>query len=297
MDRLLAKEVTTVAVCAGLLLWLSGPWALAANFFVVSLFLFGNMYVVPLLDKAELGSSRSDTLRDSRAVVCDATVGIGPSLVRDLAQRGVHLALVSENSSQLDQLAEEALALGAPTVRPIRAHAGSFAASKDVLWRSSVALGGRLDVLVVNLSWPMEVGTGKHESSDVAVERIFANHCFSAINLCSQALPLLSASNGRALLVCSPGERVAKSSAPSYSSCAAALNAWVNSTRLTWTNVSLTIGHAYPLEPDTRVAASFVCGLSARRSDVWVSSVNAVFLRIAEVLPAIASRMSHSVAL
>jgi short-subunit dehydrogenase len=89
------------------------------------------------------------TLRDKRALVTGASVGIGRALAQALAARGATLAIAARRTEALAELAEEIAKAGHP--RPLILHVdlGKRGQAADLAARALAGLG-RVDVLVNN---------------------------------------------------------------------------------------------------------------------------------------------------
>lgn len=129
------------------------------------------------------------SLAGAWAVVTGASSGIGLEFARQLAQRGLHLALVARSSGRLDELAGELATRHAVRTLPLSLDLGLPDAAARL--RAALDAEGIRPRLLVNNAG---VGRwGRFEGADLAV-----HHCIAAVNalatleLCRVFLPELA---------------------------------------------------------------------------------------------------------
>lgn len=133
--------------------------------------------------------------RDRVALVTGASSGIGAQLARDLAARGMRVALVARRAERLDALAETLG--GGSRALALPADVGERAAAERAVGEAHQRFG-RLD-LVVNAA-----GVARHvlfKDHDVAdIERLVRTNLLGTIYVLKAAIPLLRATGGGAIV-------------------------------------------------------------------------------------------------
>jgi len=133
--------------------------------------------------------------RDRVAIVTGASSGIGEQLARDLAARGMRVALLARRADRLDALAT---ALGGPErTLALPADVGDRAAVEGAV-DAVRARFGRLDLVVNAAGVARHVLFKDHDPADI--EQLVRTNLLGTIWVCKAALPVLRATGGGAIV-------------------------------------------------------------------------------------------------
>jgi 3-oxoacyl-[acyl-carrier protein] reductase len=139
-------------------------------------------------------------LRGRRALVCGASSGIGRAAALALASLGAELGLLARREALLDEVAHEALALGASRVRPLVVDMQDRPSLREAA--RTLLLDGPVHVLVNNTGGPRP-GPILDADEDDFLEA-FGRHVLTAHLLVRELLPAMrEAGYGRILNVVS----------------------------------------------------------------------------------------------
>lgn len=165
---------------------------------------------------------RADTI----ALVTGANRGIGLEVVRQLAQRGMHVILGARNLAQ-GEIAAQALTQEGLSVFPRQLDV-TDQRSTDRLYANVTSDFGRLDILVNNAAILYDTWQQGITADLDVVHTALETNLFGAWRMCETFLPLLRQSHaGRIVNVSSEGGSLASmgGGTPAYSVSKASLNA------------------------------------------------------------------------
>lgn len=134
--------------------------------------------------------------RDKVAVVTGASSGIGAALARELARRGMRIALVARRAGRLEQLALELRDLGGRTSVHV-CDVSRRDAVEQAAGEVTAAWGG-VDLLVNNAGYARHVLFKDHDLGDI--EQLLATNTLGAIYWLKKVLPSMRA-RGRGWIV------------------------------------------------------------------------------------------------
>jgi hypothetical protein len=133
--------------------------------------------------------------RDRVALVTGASSGIGEQLARDLAARGMRVALLARRADRLDALVP-ALG-GAERTLALPADVGDRAAVERAVGAVHARFG-RLDLVVNAAGVARHVLFKDHDPADI--EQLVRTNLLGTIYVCKAALPVLRATGGGAIV-------------------------------------------------------------------------------------------------
>jgi short-subunit dehydrogenase len=122
-------------------------------------------------------------------IVTGASSGIGAQLARDLAARGMRVALVARRRDRLDALATEIRAGGGDAA--VHACDVGERAQVEAAVRAIAERDGRLDLLVNNAGYGRHVLFKDHDVADI--ERMFRTNVLGTVYATKAALPSMRA--------------------------------------------------------------------------------------------------------
>ena len=139
------------------------------------------------------------SLADRRLLITGASSGIGRALALELAAHRTHLLLVARRAEPLEQLASEALSLGASSAQLLAGDVTDPQFRCEIFQLCSQNWEG-LDVLINN------AGISAHgrfaENTEATLRRIMEVNFFAATELTRLALPLLRSGNDPIVVNC-----------------------------------------------------------------------------------------------
>lgn len=150
------------------------------------------------------------------AIITGATKGIGLSIATKLVQEGVNIALCARNSSDLEQVKKELLAI-APHVKVLTK-------SVDVSKKNEVLAFAKyvksefseIDILINNAG--MFIPGSCHGEEDGALEKMIETNLYSAYHLSREIIPVMkSQGSGHIFNMCSIASITAYENGGSYS--------------------------------------------------------------------------------
>ncbi|MGH7893552.1 MAG: SDR family NAD(P)-dependent oxidoreductase [Candidatus Binatia bacterium] len=127
--------------------------------------------------------------RDRVAVVTGASSGIGAQLARDLAGRGMHVALLARREDRLQALAEE-LGRGGVTAIPVRCDVAERA-MVDAAFARVLERFGRIDLLVNNAGYVRHALFKDHDVDDI--EHMMRTNYLGVVYTIKAVLPAMRA--------------------------------------------------------------------------------------------------------
>lgn len=144
-------------------------------------------------------SSGAVPFRGARAVVTGASAGIGAAVCRELACRGARILLTGRNLRELDRVAGECDALGGD----VETVAGDLtdAQVQEAIIEAAVAAWDGVDLLVNNAGISMNARFA--ELQDEVLREIFEVNFFASAALTRLAIPYLTRSRGRIIVLSS----------------------------------------------------------------------------------------------
>jgi len=123
--------------------------------------------------------------RDKTAVVTGASSGIGAELARQLARRGMHVALVARRADRLEKLAEEIGRAGGTAsghMCDVADRASVAATARDIRGR-----WGRIDLLVNGAGYARHVLFQDHDTDDI--QRMLQTNVMGTVHWIREVLP------------------------------------------------------------------------------------------------------------
>jgi len=183
-------------------------------------------------------------MRSLVVIITGASKGIGAELARQLAARGVKLALAARNEAELTAVAEECRKLGATGVITVK---GDVAIEHDcqTLVTAALLAFGRIDVLVNNAGMSMWARFEDIEDVEV-LARIMQVNYMGAVYCTRHALPHLRATGGRIVGVCSVAGRTGVPTRTGYSASKHAMTGFFDSLRIELDGSGVTVTMIYP---------------------------------------------------
>ena len=200
--------------------------------------------------------------KNIKVFVGGASTGIGEQMAYEYARRGAHVALLSRRETVLKSVAKKCKALGAASTVIVTEDVSlGPSASKRALEKAlhSPSFGGELDVLVLNhiigmWDWWLP-GNLLEKSADISagnlnllgspnqngngvgggfafVEKMFQVNVFSYIYLATMAMPALTRSKGRLVVVSSGAGKMGLPKVAPYSATKFALHGFFDSLRI-----------------------------------------------------------------
>lgn len=197
-----------------------------------------------------------------KVFVGGASTGIGEQIAYEYARRGAHVALLSRRETVLKRVAKKCMVLGAASAVVVTEDVSSGPiASKRALEKAlrSPSFEGELDVLVLNhvigmwdwwlpddlLEASSDIGKsnidvlGVHKQNKTGargdfafMEKIFKVNVFSYIYLATMAMPSLTRSQGRLVIVGSGAGKMGLPKVAPYSASKFALHGFFDSLRI-----------------------------------------------------------------
>lgn len=174
-----------------------------------------------------------------RALVTGASSGIGAATARLLAREGWRVALLARRANELEQLARELAAAGAPEPLVLACDLCDLAALEAGFARLAARFGG-LELLVNNAGLGYRARV--EELDDALLRRLFATNVLAPMHSCRLALPLLR--RGRAPVVVNVASVVGRRGIPgqsAYSASKAALVSLGEALRVEWSEEGIAV--------------------------------------------------------
>lgn len=135
-------------------------------------------------------------LRDKRAIITGASIGIGLAVAQGLAEEGVDLILVARDAARLTAAAEQIAARHGVTARAVAADIATAAGVQSVI--DAVAAEGGVDILINN------AGSGSNETIEAAPDEkwqfYWDLHVMAAVRLARGIIPGMRARGGGVVL-------------------------------------------------------------------------------------------------
>lgn len=178
-----------------------------------------------------------------RIVLTGASSGIGRELARQFALQGARLVLASRSRERLEEVARQALELGAGDAIVVPTDVTNAHDCRELIDRTVASLGG-LDVLINNAG--VSQWARFDEISDLSVfERLMKVNYLGAVWCTHAALPHLSASRGRIVAVSSLAGLTGVPTHSGYAATKHAMTGFFESLRveLAGTGVTVTLVH------------------------------------------------------
>lgn len=162
------------------------------------------------------------------ALVTGASSGLGAALARELARKGLRLALTARRADRLESLAGEARSLGSPDVLTLIADLGDPGQVDGLVGRAVAHFGG-LDILVNNAGLGLPDFFGR--SDVVLIREQLEVNLVAPLVLTRHALPHLIERRGIIINVGSSITSVANPILGAYGATKAALGYWNDALR------------------------------------------------------------------
>jgi len=130
-------------------------------------------------------------------LITGASSGIGAGLAREFAQRGMRVALVARRIAQLEVLAAELRAAGAPA----SAHGGDVTVDGDIarVVGELAALGVTPQIVIANAGFGVVGNAASLELADF--RRQFETNVFGVVRTLHESLPALRSTKGRFVIM------------------------------------------------------------------------------------------------
>lgn len=141
-------------------------------------------------------------LKGKVAVVTGSTAGIGFAIAQRMAEEGASVVISSRRQPNVDKAVASLKALGLQSVVGLACHVGK-AEQREALIKAAVDNFGGIDILVHNVAVSPHFGPTM-ETSEMAVDKIFATNVKVPFLLTKEALPVIRP-GGSVLLVSSVG--------------------------------------------------------------------------------------------
>jgi short-subunit dehydrogenase len=135
--------------------------------------------------------------RGTVGIVTGASSGIGAQLARDLAGRGMRVALLARRVDRLEQLAADIARAGGEAI-PVRCDVAERTAVERAVETVLARTGGRVDLLVNNAGYGRHVLFKDHDLADV--ERMMVTNYLGTVYATKAVLPAMRA-RGRGWIV------------------------------------------------------------------------------------------------
>jgi short-subunit dehydrogenase len=182
-------------------------------------------------------------LADHAIVITGASSGIGAAVAMQLAAQGAWLVLTARRAHELDEVAQQCIALGGRAV--LLAGDVTDAAHCQHVVEKSIAAYGKLDVLINN------AGLGGHfavqEAADLAVyERIMRVNYLGSVFCTHFALPHLIASRGRLVAISSLAGKTGVPMRAAYAASKHAMHGFFDSLRIELAATGVTVTMVCP---------------------------------------------------
>ncbi|RUS86774.1 hypothetical protein EGW08_005434, partial [Elysia chlorotica] len=172
-------------------------------------------------------------LKGKRVLVTGASAGIGEQLAYQFARHGGHVTVTARRRAALDQVSKKCSSLSPSneTHHVIVGDMHNLNLTKSIVERAVAAMGG-MDVLVLNhiLPHPIQPFKGDKHDLDLLLKLLNVNFR-SYVHLASHALPHLSKSKGRIVVINSAVGKVSHPFLSSYSATKHALSGFFSSLR------------------------------------------------------------------
>ncbi len=183
------------------------------------------------------------TLKDNVVIITGASKGIGAELARQLGAQGAKLVLAARSGAQLDAVAQECRAAGAPVVT-VKADVAEERDCQAIVAGAVLAFG-RVDTLVNNAG--MSMWARFEEIRDVSVlERIMRVNYMGAVYCTSHALPYLRETHGRIVGISSLAGRTGVPTRTGYAASKHAMTGFFDSLRIELQGSGVTVTMIYP---------------------------------------------------
>lgn len=207
----------------------------------VAAMIVGMLAVLWYLDDTETSLA---SLKDKRVLVTGASAGIGEQLAYQFAAHGSHVTVTARTRSALERVAQQCSALS-PSNQTHHVVVGDMKdldKTKDVIEEAVNQMGG-LDILVLNHILPHPILPFKGDKQDLDLLATLLNVNFgSYVHLTSHALPHLSRSKGRIVVVNSLMGKIGSPFLASYSATKHALDGFFSSLRSQFLQTEQDIG-------------------------------------------------------
>ena len=125
--------------------------------------------------------------RDTAGIVTGASSGIGAQLARDLARRGMRVALLARRADRLDELAAEVRRAGGEAL-PVPCDVADRGSVEGAV-RAAVERFGRVDLLVNNAGYGRHVLFKDHDVGDI--ERMMRTNYLGTVWATKAVLPAM----------------------------------------------------------------------------------------------------------
>lgn len=179
-------------------------------------------------------------IKGEAVLVTGASSGIGREIALQCAARGCDLVLAGRNVAALAEVADLCKARGSPKCRTVKADI-TVASEVESLFATVRAHEQRLDVLVLNAGQgAITPFDGSAASMAICREMMEVNY-FANARLLQLALPLLSASRGRVLVVSSVAGVLPSALRAAYTASKHAVQGFINALRQEFPAVTFTL--------------------------------------------------------
>jgi short-subunit dehydrogenase len=128
-------------------------------------------------------------LKDKRALVTGASVGIGRALAKALAAHGVTVVVAARRTAALEELAGEIAAAGHPRPLPLGVDLGKRGAAADLAARATAEVG-QIDILVNNAGANV-LGSQFDAGDSDAMRELFELNYWSPLALIQALVPAM----------------------------------------------------------------------------------------------------------
>ena len=160
-------------------------------------------------------------LTGSNVVITGASSGIGAALAVEAARRGARVAIVARRADRLGEVLAQCREFSPDSVMEV-ADLSDLDGLAPLIDRLTVALDGRIDILINNAGVPKRRRTDEMDADDV--EGVMAINYFSPVRLTLAVLPqMLERDAGHVVNVSSMGVHMAAFGVSAYSASKAAL--------------------------------------------------------------------------
>jgi len=183
-------------------------------------------------------------MKDLVVIITGASKGIGAELARQLAPKGVKLALAARNEAELTTVAEECRKLGAAGVITVKCDVGVEHDCQTLATATLLAFG-RIDILVNNAGATQWARF--EEIKDLAVlDRLMRVNYMGAVFCTAHALPHLRATKGRIVGIASLAGLTGVPTRTGYSASKHAMRGFFDSLRIELAESGVTVTMIYP---------------------------------------------------